>query len=72
LGLDRIIIERIMRKSIGDNMIPNGWSFEKGLELIRKSGFDGVELWLGESERCGAGGFQRFEFARLGRKCVGA
>jgi L-ribulose-5-phosphate 3-epimerase len=48
LGLDRIIIERIMRKSIGDNMIPNGWSFEKGLELIRKSGFDGVELWLGE------------------------
>ncbi len=37
-----------MRKSIGDNMIPRGWSFEKGLELIRKSGFDGVELWLGE------------------------
>lgn len=37
-----------MRKSIGDNMIPNGWSFEKGLDLIKKSGFDGVELWLGE------------------------
>ena len=37
-----------MRKSIGDNMIPNGWTFERGLDLIKKSGFDGVELWLGE------------------------
>ncbi len=37
-----------VRKSIGDNMIPNGWTFEKGLELIKKAGFDGVELWLGE------------------------
>jgi L-ribulose-5-phosphate 3-epimerase len=37
-----------VRKSIGDNLIPEGWSFEKGLELIKKAGFDGVELWLGE------------------------
>jgi L-ribulose-5-phosphate 3-epimerase len=38
-----------MKKSIGDNMIPKGWSFEKGLELIKKASFDGVELWLGET-----------------------
>ncbi|PYV40813.1 MAG: hypothetical protein DMG06_19105 [Acidobacteria bacterium] len=38
-----------MKKSIGDNMIPKGWSFEKGLELIKEAGFDGVELWLGET-----------------------
>ena len=38
-----------MKKSIGDNLIPKGWSFETGLELIKKAGFDGVELWLGET-----------------------
>lgn len=37
-----------MKKSIGDNMIPHGWSFEQGLELIKKAGYDGVELWLGD------------------------
>ncbi|HEX5483650.1 MAG TPA: sugar phosphate isomerase/epimerase family protein [Terriglobia bacterium] len=37
-----------MKKSIGDNEIPKGWSFERGLELIKKSGYDGVELWLGD------------------------
>src|SRR5579863_4141762 len=37
-----------MKKSIGDNMIPKGWSFEQGLELVKKSGFDGIELWLGD------------------------
>jgi L-ribulose-5-phosphate 3-epimerase len=37
-----------MKKSIGDNMIPKSWSFEQGLELIKKAGFDGVELWLGD------------------------
>ncbi len=37
-----------MQKSIGDNVIPDGWSFEKGLALIKKAGFDGVELWLGD------------------------
>jgi L-ribulose-5-phosphate 3-epimerase len=37
-----------MRKSIGDNMIPKGWSLERGLELVKKAGFDGIELWLGD------------------------
>ncbi len=37
-----------MKKSIGDNMISKGWGLERGLELIRKAGFDGVELWLGD------------------------
>jgi hexulose-6-phosphate isomerase len=37
-----------MKKSIGDNMIPPGWSFEQGLELIKRAGFDGVDLWIGE------------------------
>ena len=36
-----------MKKSIGDNMIPKDWGLEKGLDLIKKSGYDGVELWLG-------------------------
>lgn len=37
-----------MKKSIGDNMIPKGWSFEQGLQLVKKAGFDGIELWLGD------------------------
>jgi hexulose-6-phosphate isomerase len=37
-----------MKKSIGDNLIPKGWTLENGLALIRKAGFDGVELWLGD------------------------
>jgi L-ribulose-5-phosphate 3-epimerase len=37
-----------MKKSIGDNEIPKGWGFERGLELIKKAGFDGVELWIGD------------------------
>jgi L-ribulose-5-phosphate 3-epimerase len=37
-----------VKKSMGDNMIPKGWSFERGLELIKKAGYDGVELWLGD------------------------
>lgn len=36
-----------MLKSIGDNLIPEGLSFEAGLALIKKAGFEGVELWLG-------------------------
>ncbi|HZU24577.1 MAG TPA: sugar phosphate isomerase/epimerase family protein [Bryobacteraceae bacterium] len=36
-----------MKKSIGDTLIPRGWSLEQGLTLIRKAGYDGVELWLG-------------------------
>jgi L-ribulose-5-phosphate 3-epimerase len=37
-----------MKKSIGDNMIPKGWSFEQGLELVKKAGYEGIELWLGD------------------------
>src|SRR4030081_1069888 len=40
-----------MKKAFGDNLIPAGWSLEKGLELIKKTGCDGVELWLGEKPR---------------------
>lgn len=28
-------------------MIPKGWTFEQGLELIKKAGFEGVDLWIG-------------------------
>ena len=37
-----------MKKAIGDNMIPREWGFERGLELIKKAGYDGIELWLGD------------------------
>src|SRR5258708_30740098 len=37
-----------MKKSIGDNMIPKGWSFEQGLDLVKKAGYEGIELWLGD------------------------
>jgi hexulose-6-phosphate isomerase len=37
-----------MKKSIGDNMIPRDWGFDRGLELIKRAGYDGVELWLGD------------------------
>jgi L-ribulose-5-phosphate 3-epimerase len=37
-----------MKKSIGDNLIPRGLSFDDGIDLIRKAGFNGVELWLGD------------------------
>src|SRR5436305_10577109 len=47
-GLLVEFIEGVMKKSIGDNMIPRGWSFEQGLELVKKAGYDGIELWLGE------------------------
>jgi L-ribulose-5-phosphate 3-epimerase len=37
-----------MKKSIGDNMIPKEWGIDRGLELVKKSGYDGIELWLGD------------------------
>jgi len=37
-----------LKKSIGDNEIPKSWSFEQGLELVKKAGYDGIELWLGD------------------------
>jgi hexulose-6-phosphate isomerase len=39
---------RAMKKAIGDNMIPKPLGFEKGLELVKRAGFDGIELWLGD------------------------
>src|SRR2546422_3764949 len=47
-SVGREFFEDEMKKSIGDNMIPKGWSFEQGLELVKKSGFDGIELWRSE------------------------
>ncbi|HEX4167461.1 MAG TPA: sugar phosphate isomerase/epimerase family protein [Bryobacteraceae bacterium] len=37
-----------MNKSIGDNLFPKSMSFAEGLQLLKRSGFDGVELWLGD------------------------
>jgi hexulose-6-phosphate isomerase len=37
-----------MKKAIGDNMIPKDLGFERGLELVKKAGYDGIELWLGD------------------------
>ncbi len=37
-----------MKKSIGDNIFPQGMSFENGLKLLKRAGYEGVELWLGE------------------------
>ena len=36
-----------MKKSIGDNMFLKEWGFDKGLALVKKAGYDGIELWLG-------------------------
>ena len=36
--------ESAMKKSIGDNMIPKDWTFERGLELVKKTGYNGIEL----------------------------
>jgi hexulose-6-phosphate isomerase len=36
-----------MRKSTGDNLFPKTMSFRDGLKLLKRAGFDGVELWLG-------------------------
>ena len=37
-----------MKKSIGDNIFAEGVSFENGLTLLKRAGYDGIELWLGE------------------------
>jgi L-ribulose-5-phosphate 3-epimerase len=41
-------MEQPMKKAIGDNMIPREWGLERGLELIKQAGYDGIELWLGD------------------------
>src|SRR5262245_50700519 len=42
---------RPMKKSIGDNMFQKDWSFEQGLAVVKKAGFEGIELWLGHHTR---------------------
>ncbi len=37
-----------MKKSIGDNIFPKNVGFEAGLALLKNTGYDGIELWLGE------------------------
>jgi hexulose-6-phosphate isomerase len=37
-----------MKKSTGDNLFPQGMHFSEGLDLLKRAGYDGVELWLGE------------------------
>jgi L-ribulose-5-phosphate 3-epimerase len=37
-----------MKKSIGDTIFPRGVTFPAGLDLLKRSGYDGVELWLGD------------------------
>src|SRR6476661_1713826 len=43
----RLVEVSHVKKSIGDNMIPQGWGLDRGLALVKKAGFDGIELWLG-------------------------
>jgi L-ribulose-5-phosphate 3-epimerase len=38
-----------VKKSIGNNLIPASMTFEQGLALVRKAGYDGIELWLEKS-----------------------
>ena len=44
--MPRIVLP--MKKAIGDNMIPRDWTLERGLELVKRAGYDGIELWLGD------------------------
>ena len=37
-----------MKKSIGDNIFPEGMTFENGLNLLKRAGYEGIELWLGD------------------------
>lgn len=39
-----------MKKSIGDNIFPEDMSFEDGLKLLKRAGYEGIELWLGERQ----------------------
>lgn len=37
-----------MKKSIGANMFAKEWTVEEGFALVKKAGYDGIELWLGD------------------------
>lgn len=39
-----------MKKSIGDTIFPAGMKFENGVRILKRAGYDGVELWLGGRE----------------------
>ncbi|MGH9620323.1 MAG: sugar phosphate isomerase/epimerase family protein [Bryobacteraceae bacterium] len=39
-----------MKKSIGDTIFPKGVTFEKGLEMLKRGRYDGIEMWLGGRE----------------------
>lgn len=39
-----------MKKSIGDTIFPKGTTFEDGVRMLKRAGYDGVELWLGGRE----------------------
>jgi len=47
-GLFYVDSPRLMKKAIGDNMIPKDWGLERGLDLVKRAGYDGIELWLGD------------------------
>jgi L-ribulose-5-phosphate 3-epimerase len=37
-----------MKKSIGDSIFPRELTFAQGLQLLKRAGYQGVELWLGD------------------------
>lgn len=37
-----------MKKSIGDNIFPQGMTFDDGLKLLKRARYQGIELWLGD------------------------
>lgn len=39
-----------MKKSIGDTIFPAGMTFESGLQILKRAGYNGIELWLGGRE----------------------
>ncbi len=39
-----------MKKSIGDNIFPENMSFTDGLALLKRAGYQGIELWLGDRQ----------------------
>jgi L-ribulose-5-phosphate 3-epimerase len=39
-----------MKKSIGDNIFPEGMTFEQGLSVLKRAGYEGIELWLGDRQ----------------------
>src|SRR3954464_2107943 len=37
-----------MQKATGDSFFPKGMTFAQGLALLKRAGYQGVELWLGD------------------------